>query len=517
MPKPPVMTLILPACLLLIGMPFEDVGADQIDTLDLQYQWSYPLSVIDMKLVDFEGDGVREILVAFDSDSARVGILDATAQTLRWQSPGLPGAVLCVAAGDRNGDDRLDIAAGGWMPGEYHWDGYLRTFDGPEFDSSSTIGPVDHAVTAAGIFRLGASDTATVVAGTRWSYYDFTYYPVWVSFFSQGHLFVYDGVELALFDSMPSGHVRTVDAIDVDGDSDPELVSAEEHLVYTDYHGGTYAESDDLHIRVAHPESSLIINIYSGSVLFGDFEPVQEASVDAFAVGDLFGTGTAEIIAGWRGLTGGGDARPANLSCFDGITGDTIWSVADSINPGHISGLAICDLSDKSARTVCAAYSSGSIRYKSGMDGTDLAVSNQLPPIYHLALGNVDHDSVTEICIASAESLYVYEAPFITTNVEETIEETRPNEFSLHQNYPNPFNPETIIRFTVSKRSNVRLTIHNVLGRRVRTFEGHFSPGTHTVTWNGKNSSGQEVASGVYLYRLTAGDYQETKKMVLLR
>jgi|GEM_PF-1637914 len=517
MAKSWVVTLLLPFILPLLGMPFGVLKADQIDTLDLQYQWSYPLSVVDMKLVDLDQDGAAEILVGFNSDSARVGVLDAATETLTWESFGMPGEVLCVAAGDRNGDDHLDLAAGGWMPGEYHWDGYLQTFDGAEFDSSSTIHPVDHAVTSTGIFGLGTSDITTVIAGTRRDWDDDTYYPVHWFFYTEGHLFSYDGAGFALLDSTLSGQVRAIDAIDVDGDSDTELITAEEHLVYVDHHGGTNSEMDTLNIRVADPDSSLIINIHSGHVGFNDLDPVSEASIDAFAAGDILGSGAVQIIASWRGLTNGAEPRPANMSCFDGITGDTIWSVADSVNPGYISGLAICDLSSKSARTVCAAYSSGSIRYKSGLDGSDLAVSTQLPAIGLLAVGNVDHDDAIEICIASAESVYVYEAPFITTDVDESVHQARPNGFSLHQNYPNPFNPETVIHFTIPKRSGVRLTIHDILGRRVRTFERDCQPGMHTVMWDGRNSAGQVIASGVYFYRLTAGDYRETKKMVLLR
>jgi len=509
------MTLILPTCLLLIGMPFEDVGADQIDTLDLQYQWSYPLNVSDMRLVDFDQDGAAEILVGFNSDSARVGILDAAAQTLTWQSAGLPGGVLCVAAGDRNGDDHLDIAAGGWMSSVFHGDGYLRTFDGPEFDSASTIDPIDHAVTAAGIFRLGASDIATVVAGTRWDYV--IHYSISTYYYTHGHLFAYDGPELGLSDSMRSGVVRAVQAIDMDGNSSRELVLAEQYHLFQQSHGGDVLQQDSLRVCVLYPGSPLIIDVYGGYVWTSPPEPLRGASINALSAGDCDGDGALEIFVSWRGVSLGNESRPANLASFDGVTGDTLWSETDSVYPAYISGLSICELSDKSTKAVCAAYSSGSIKYKNGADGSDLAVSCQLPAIYHFALGNVDHDNVTEICIASAESLHVYEAPFITTDVEETIDQAQLTDFSLHQNYPNPFNPETIIRFAVPKSSNVRLTIHNVLGRRVRTFERHCLPGEHTVTWDGKNSSGQNVASGVYLYRLTAEDYQETKRMVLLR
>ena len=89
---------------------------------------------------------------------------------------------------------------------------------------------------------------------------------------------------------------------------------------------------------------------------------------------------------------------------------------------------------------------------------------------------------------------------------------------SLAQNFPNPFNPVTTIRYALSRICHVRLDIYNVLGQRVVTLvDERQEAGYKTVNWNGKNKSGKTVASGVYFYRLVAGDFVRTKKMVLLR
>lgn len=88
-----------------------------------------------------------------------------------------------------------------------------------------------------------------------------------------------------------------------------------------------------------------------------------------------------------------------------------------------------------------------------------------------------------------------------------------PTGFTLSQNYPNPFNPATEIRFSLPNASNVRLEVFNVLGQRVATLIGQYMhSGQHTVQWDATRE-----ASGIYLYRLTAGDYVDTKKMVLLK
>jgi hypothetical protein len=89
---------------------------------------------------------------------------------------------------------------------------------------------------------------------------------------------------------------------------------------------------------------------------------------------------------------------------------------------------------------------------------------------------------------------------------------------SLSQNYPNPFNPATRINYALHKDCHVRLAVYNILGQRViMLVDEHQAAGYRTVLWDGKNQYGNQVASGIYFYQLQAGDFVETKKMVLLR
>jgi len=93
-----------------------------------------------------------------------------------------------------------------------------------------------------------------------------------------------------------------------------------------------------------------------------------------------------------------------------------------------------------------------------------------------------------------------------------------PQEYSLSQNYPNPFNPVTVIHFELPRASEIQLEIFNLLGQRIHTLvEGKKSAGRYDVTWDGKNEQGIPLSSGIYIYRLTAGEYQRTMKMVLLK
>jgi len=88
----------------------------------------------------------------------------------------------------------------------------------------------------------------------------------------------------------------------------------------------------------------------------------------------------------------------------------------------------------------------------------------------------------------------------------------------LEQNVPNPFNPMTVIRFAVARTGRVKLAVYNVMGRPVRVLaEGVRQASMYEVRWDGRDDTGSAVASGVYLYKLEAPGYGETKKMVLLR
>ena len=93
-----------------------------------------------------------------------------------------------------------------------------------------------------------------------------------------------------------------------------------------------------------------------------------------------------------------------------------------------------------------------------------------------------------------------------------------PLEFALHENYPNPFNPTTTLRFDLPEISDITLTIYNMLGQKVRTFDyQNTSAGYHSVTWDATNDLGQQVGAGVYLYQLQTINFVKTRKMVLLK
>lgn len=109
-----------------------------------------------------------------------------------------------------------------------------------------------------------------------------------------------------------------------------------------------------------------------------------------------------------------------------------------------------------------------------------------------------------------------FDIPFPTAVTRKPI--TAKMEFTLWQNYPNPFNPETLIKFELSTNEQVKLSIVNIQGQEIITLiNEQKAAGTHEVKWNGKDKAGDRVSSGVYLFKLQAGEAQCTKKLTLIQ
>ncbi|MCL2063316.1 MAG: S8 family serine peptidase [Candidatus Cloacimonetes bacterium] len=88
----------------------------------------------------------------------------------------------------------------------------------------------------------------------------------------------------------------------------------------------------------------------------------------------------------------------------------------------------------------------------------------------------------------------------------------------LEQNYPNPFNPETIIKFSIAEDSQVNIDIYNIRGQKVKNiFSEYLTAGVHQTIWNGTDFYGRKVSSGIYFYRIEAGPFQSTRRMILLK
>ena len=107
--------------------------------------------------------------------------------------------------------------------------------------------------------------------------------------------------------------------------------------------------------------------------------------------------------------------------------------------------------------------------------------------------------------------------------LEQLLISLTPKETELLPNYPNPFNPETWIPYRLAEDAFVTLTIYDLNGQIIRTLEvGHriasaYENRSKAIHWDGRNDVGEQVASGVYFYTLTAGDFSATRKMLILK
>jgi len=118
-----------------------------------------------------------------------------------------------------------------------------------------------------------------------------------------------------------------------------------------------------------------------------------------------------------------------------------------------------------------------------------------------------------DVELIQVEAVDFYGSPLKSTITTKVL----PNKFALMNNYPNPFNLSTSITFALPEDCQVSLQFFNIAGQLVKSFQGEYQAGTHYIVWDGSNNKGQEVASGIYFYRLAAGDYTRTKKMVLMK
>ena len=96
--------------------------------------------------------------------------------------------------------------------------------------------------------------------------------------------------------------------------------------------------------------------------------------------------------------------------------------------------------------------------------------------------------------------------------------ESLPTQIKLNQNYPNPFNPITTISYDIPKGEFVEVRVFNLRGDKISTLVNEFqNPGIKSYQWNGTNDHGNSVAAGVYIYTIQAGNFRQSKKMILLK
>jgi len=161
------------------------------------------------------------------------------------------------------------------------------------------------------------------------------------------------------------------------------------------------------------------------------------------------------------------------------------------------------------------------LKMQTDMDVKYHDANGELRVLVYSLDGKAISAGVTELFSFEAqdvELVQVEAVDFYGSNLKSTITtKVLPTKFAMMNNYPNPFNLSTNISFALPQDSKVSLKLYNIAGQLVKAFEGEYEAGNHTITWDGSNQKGETVASGIYFYKLVAGDYSATKKMVLTK
>lgn len=166
------------------------------------------------------------------------------------------------------------------------------------------------------------------------------------------------------------------------------------------------------------------------------------------------------------------------------------------------------------------------LEYKGVLTGVKppLMGGSKTPPGAHLRVGRGNPNSTDWWFIPPFQGkiddlkIYNYPAAGITAIAPGTGGTSTPGRFALYQNFPNPFNPSTRIQFEIPKAVQTSVVVYDLLGKRVRTVVNEeMHAGAHVAVWDGRNDAGQTVATGVYIYKLTAGTMSKSQKMMLLK
>jgi hypothetical protein len=208
----------------------------------------------------------------------------------------------------------------------------------------------------------------------------------------------------------------------------------------------------------------------------------------------------------WIG-TGGG------LTRFDGTNWTTYTTANSGLPDNSVRSIAI----DGSGNKWIGTDGGGLARF----DGTNWAVyttSNSGLPNNFVHSIAIDGSGNKWIGTYSGGLAVFKEGGIVSVQEIQNSSSGIPKKFALGQNYPNPFNPVTMIRFEIPKASEVKITVYNILGERVKTLvSGYFPAGSSSVQWNGTNEAGIRVCSGIYVYQMIAGNTVITRRMILIK
>jgi hypothetical protein len=285
--------------------------------------------------------------------------------------------------------------------------------------------------------------------------------------------------------------------------------------------------------------------VFSWTLVSEDFESIDVGWYSTPTFGDLDSDGDPDLLVG----TGEGEV------CFyrnDGTPGDfsfvLISDSYDSIDAGRRSTPVLCDFDSDGDLDLFVGESKGGLHYRKNLTLNSIRgkVSDQAAPLENALVylsGDKEDSTFTDssgnygfvglpvgnYCVFRGPASFQYcfsplasdtfEINFVgVTRVDESSGQSTPHRFQLFPNYPNPFNPLTNIVYFLPADVRIKLTVYNLKGEKVRKLiDGFQTKGWKEIIWNGRDSRGKKVASGVYFCRLQAHQASEIVKMILLK
>lgn len=220
------------------------------------------------------------------------------------------------------------------------------------------------------------------------------------------------------------------------------------------------------------------------------------------------------------------------FSVMSGIYTNTPQYIYNFSDAERLAGLQLYSLqkdlnNDSKVDFYVLAYFGPSSNYRQTVKIFDITTGNAIlelndanyyysyPTLYDL---NADGTLECVITRYNYPSFNEYDLLVYNTGVTGVIANPIPMNFKVEQNFPNPFNPSTTIRYSISEDAKVKIIIFNTNGEQITTLVNEqLSAGEHEIIWNGTNSSGTRVPTGVYFYQLFTNQKSETKKMLLLQ
>jgi len=271
-------------------------------------------------------------------------------------------------------------------------------------------------------------------------------------------------------------------------------------------------------------EEGIDLGSVSGSGLVGVFmEPLSNASNDAYpcldADNNLNGTSYFGEIIDYSAFNASADVGDflMDLWIIGDATDEIVKAKKFTANFGSGTTRVASTMPDVEYITLNqTVYSRDLLGYKLYLDGVFVDFTNNTYwQFLNLTVGqtyaagvSADYDEGESEII---EVSFVYQGAGSGSNVPILATE-------LGANYPNPFNPTTTISFTLKEASDVKIDVYNITGQYVKTLiNKHLEADNHNIVWNGNDNEGKSVSSGVYLYKMQAGKYTSTKKMILMK